>query len=296
MPERQMQLAKINGSGSGCRRKMKMVIIYHLIIYHLNVSGSSFCIYCNKPLVYGNTGKRDLLKHATKSTEHLSSKKNYLSTTFLPLDWGKPTIDLSSEISTCTPLAHECTMSYGVVENVHTTAACPSLKENTLHLIVSVSDHKHHLEAYILSFIAENSLLPSVVPKLIEFSQFLSRDPKALSQLGMNWAATSYKLKHGLSVYVRKKIVDCMKKYPFSINIDECTSNNSQKVFRILVSYFDIEIGESVVQHYESISLVKVNTKSLVERICNCFITDDKTFQNLVLILVKHKLYKGEKR
>ena len=42
-----------------------------------NVGGSAFCIYCNKTLVYGNTGKNDLLKHATKSTEHLSNKKNY---------------------------------------------------------------------------------------------------------------------------------------------------------------------------------------------------------------------------
>ena len=83
----------------------------------------------------------------------------------------------------------------------------------------------------------------------------MSRDPKAISQLR---AAASYKLKHGLSVHIRKKVVDCMKKYPFSINIDECTSNNSQKIFSILVSYFDTEIGESVVQH-ESISLIEVN-------------------------------------
>ena len=248
----------------------------------IDVFGFAFCIYCKKPLIYGNTGKKDLLKHATKSTEHLSSKKNYLSITLLPLHWRKPTIDSSSEISTCTPLARECTMPYGVAENVHTTAACPSLKENTSHPIVSVSDRKHHLEGYILSFIAENLLPLSVVPKLIEFSQFLSRDPKALSQLRMNRTAASYKLKHGLSVHIRKKVVDCMKKYPFSINIDECTSNNSQKVLSILVSYFDIEIGESVAQHYESISLIEVNAKSLLERICNCFIRDDIPFQNLV--------------
>ena len=177
----------------------------------INVSGSAFCICCNKPLVYGNAGKADLLKHATKSTEHLSSKKNYLSITLLPLHWRKPTIDSSSEISTCTPLARECTMPYGVAENVHTTAACPSLKENTSRPIVSVSDRKHHLEGYILSFIAESSLPLSVVPKLIEFSQFLSRDPKALYQLRMNRTAASYKLKHGFSVYIRKKVVDCIK-------------------------------------------------------------------------------------
>ena len=62
-------------------------------------------------------------------------------------------------------------MPYGVAEIVHTTATCPSLKENTLHL-VSVSGHKHHVQAYILSFIAENSLPLSVVPNLVSFLSF----------------------------------------------------------------------------------------------------------------------------
>ena len=122
-------------------------------------------------------------------------------------------------------------MPYGVAENVHITATCPSLKEDTSRPVVSISDRIHHLEAFILSFAAENSLPLSTVPKLIEFSQFLARDPKALSQLQMNRTAATYKLKHGLSVYGRKNVVDCMKKYPFSIDIDECTSNNSHKVF-----------------------------------------------------------------
>ena len=87
-----------------------------------------------------------------------------------------------------------------------------------------------------------------------------------------------------------------MKKYPFSINIDECTSSNSQKVFSILVSYFDIEIGESVVQHYESISLIEVNAP-LLEHICNCFIRDDIPFQNLVSDLSDSTNYmRGGKR
>ena len=58
---------------------------------------------------------------------------------------------------------------YGAAGNVHTTATCPSLKENTLRPIVIVLDHKRHLETYILSIVAENSLSLSVVVKLIEF-------------------------------------------------------------------------------------------------------------------------------
>ena len=77
-----------------------------------------------------------------------------------------------------------------------------------------------------------------------------------------------------------KEVVDCMKRYHFCINIDECTFNNSQKIFSIHISYADIEIEESVVQYYESVSLREVNMKSLLKCICNCFIRDD--IQNLV--------------
>ena len=44
----------------------------------------------------------------------------------------------------------------------------------------------------------------------------------------------------------QKKIFDAMESYPFSINIDKCTSNNHQKVF----CYFDEKLGLSVV-HYK---------------------------------------------
>ena len=84
----------------------------------------------------------------------------------------------------------------------------------------------------------------------------------------------------GLQFMFVKEVVDCMKRYDFCISIDECTFNNSQEIFNIHVSYFDIEIGESVVQHYKSVSLREGNVKSLLEFICNCFVRDD--IQNLV--------------
>ena len=87
-----------------------------------------------------------------RNQQKTSSKKNYLSVTLLPLHCRKPTINSSSEISTCTPLTRECTMPYGVAENVHTTAAMPSLKENISRPTVSVSVRKHHLETYFIRY------------------------------------------------------------------------------------------------------------------------------------------------
>ena len=77
----------------------------------------------------------------------LVRRTTHTVTTLLPLHWRKPTSD-SREISTGTPLARECTMLYGVAENVHTTASYPLLKEKTSRPI----DRTHHLEDKYLIF------------------------------------------------------------------------------------------------------------------------------------------------
>ena len=56
-----MQLTETTESGSGCRRKMKNGNYLSTYIRKINICGSAFCIYCNKPLVYSNIGKQDLL-------------------------------------------------------------------------------------------------------------------------------------------------------------------------------------------------------------------------------------------
>ena len=187
----------------------------------------------------------------------------------------------TTELYKCTPKSSECNLPYGIAENVHTTSKCPAM-HNKINPVVSLVDRKHHLEAYVISFVVESSLVLSSVPKFIEFAKNLARDHKALSELKMNRTAASYKLVDELNVYERKKIVDAMKSYPFSINIDECTSNNHHKVFSILVSYFDEVLGLSVVQHYKSVSMIEVNALTLFQTTCKLFQDDQIPFENLV--------------
>ena len=102
----------------------------------------------------------------------------------------------------------------------------------------------------------------------------------------MGRTAATYKLKDGLSVYVHKTVVQKMQQYPFSINIDECTSSNNHKVFSILVSFFDAEEGMCKVEHYESISLIVANSLTLFDTICELFLKDNIPFDNLVSDLI----------
>ena len=76
---------------------------------------------------------------------------------------------------------------------------------NKINPVVSLVDRKHHLEAYVISFVVENSLPLSSVPKFIEFAKNLARDHKALSEIKMNRTAASYKLVDGLLFMSVKK-------------------------------------------------------------------------------------------
>ena len=167
---------------------------------------------------------------------------------------------------------------------------------NKINPVVSLVDRKHHLEAYVISFVVENSLPLSSVPKFIEFAENLARDHKALSDLKMNRAAANYKLVDGLNFYERKKIVDAMKSYPCSINIDDCTSDNYHKVFSVLVSYFDEILDLSVIQHYKSVRMIEVNALTLFETTCKLFQDDQIPFKNLLSDLSDSTTYMRGKK
>ena len=59
-------------------------------IIKIDASGLAFCIYCNKPVTYGSSGKKDILAHARKSPNHLPNKNDYHQSTPLPLSWSQP--------------------------------------------------------------------------------------------------------------------------------------------------------------------------------------------------------------
>ena len=93
-------------------------------IRKMDASGLAFCIYCNKPVSYGSSGKKDILAHARKSPNHFRNKKDYHQSTCLPLPWSQPSS--TTELHKCTPKSSECNLPYGIAENVHTTSKCPA--------------------------------------------------------------------------------------------------------------------------------------------------------------------------
>ena len=89
----------------------------------------------------------------------------------------------------------------------------------------------------------------------------------------MDRTAVTYTLRKGLSVYQKRELIEKLKKKSnFSINIDEFTATNSHKsVFSIMVSFYDEMLKKVVIEHYESVECILVNSLTLLHKIYSLF-------------------------
>ena len=116
-----------------------------------------------------------------------------------------------------------------------------------IRVAVGLNDLILHNEAFLGLFAVENNIPISKVSPVFKFPQFLSKDPKALSSgLKLERTSANYKLKEGLVKYNHESFVTKLKSKHFSLNLDECRANNKQKMFSILVSFFDDSRRENI--------------------------------------------------
>jgi hypothetical protein len=94
------------------------------------------------------------------------------------------------------------------------------------------------LQAMLLGVVAENPLPFTMVPVLIQLTQELAKDKTVLVNLSMDRTSASYKMNYGLRKTIESDIIQDIRGTPFSLNIDEATSNNNKHVLSILVSYY----------------------------------------------------------
>ena len=117
----------------------------------------------------------------------------------------------------------------------------------------------------------EHSLPLSFSPRLIEYGKTVAKDPRALKKLHTERPMARYKIVDGLGYIYKEDVIKAMQENYFSINVDECTAKNNEKVFTMLVMYFDAERGRSTVQHYKSFSLITATAKVVFNKIVEQF-------------------------
>ncbi|XP_060789431.1 uncharacterized protein LOC132894118 isoform X2 [Neoarius graeffei] len=244
-------------------------------LWKVDRPGYALCTWCNDLLKYESSGKKVLLSHS-KCKKHIEARRLKRTNQTLPTVFHN--VDAMEKGATSTT----CTMPS---ENVHSAASCSASQMTPAKPVISFLDRKSYQEAALSSFMAEHSLPLSMSPHLIKFAQEFSRDTSVTNSMCMDRTTASYKLREGLGTVLHKRLVSDLQKYPFSMNVDECTSSNNQKVLSILVNYYSDEAGECVTKHYNSTSLVSVNAKNLHKCIDDYIVRDDIPRKNIISML-----------
>ena len=235
------------------------------------VPGQVFCVHCKYYINYGSGGKRCLASHA-KSTKHVSMRNLKITNQKLPSSFQSRKDNCEEQAST---------LPYGVASNVFATVSA-NITSTPNQPNVSSLDRRSNAEATLLSFVAEHNLPLTMIPALIDLAQELARDPGALSALKMSRPCGTYKMTDGLAPALKKKLIYDLQRYPFSINLDECTNNANKRILTILVSYYSEEEERVIVQHYASTELIFVNAESVFQTVTEAFEKDEIPMGNLV--------------
>ncbi|KAI4810160.1 hypothetical protein KUCAC02_019006 [Chaenocephalus aceratus] len=102
-----------------------------------------------------------------------------------------------------------------------------------------------------------NRIANAEAPVIVELAQTLSLDKPALQEMKLSRTAASYKMIHGLGRTYSERTFSNMKIFPFSLNLDESTSNNNKKILSMLVFYYHADLWKVIVEHLGSLEIVK---------------------------------------
>ena len=152
--------------------------------------------------------------------------------------------------------------------------------------MVPVRDRTVNQEAMLLGFLAEKSLCFTLAQPIIDLSKELASDPKALNALSMDRNTASYKMRFGLAKTLQDELFEDLRNSFFSLNIDEATSDNKQRVLGVLVSYFSTSLNKVVIRHLASVSVIRVNAVSLQETLVSLLETHRLSWRNVMSILM----------
>lgn len=141
-------------------------------------------------------------------------------------------------------------------------------------------------QAMVLGTIAEHSLPLSIAPVIRELAETLALDKPALAGMKLSRTAASYKMVQGLGHTFSERTFESIQSSPFSINLDESTSNSNKKVLSILVSYFNQELKHVVVEHLGSIEVLKGTAENLERALVTFFKEHTIPFTNMVSMMM----------
>ena len=91
----------------------------------------------------------------------------------------------------------------------------------------------------------------------------------------MYCTTASYKLTFGVAKTMKDRMVSHLRTTNFSLNLDEATNNNQERILTILACFYNKDVQDVALEHLASIELLKVDAelvfaavKKVVEESC----------------------------
>ncbi|GFW83927.1 long-chain-fatty-acid--CoA ligase 5 [Trichonephila clavipes] len=151
---------------------------------------------------------------------------------------------------------------------------------------IKISSDKKSTPRGINNFVyrREFSFFHNVAPNLIELCKQLSRDQTTLNSLEMSRTTACYKMKYGLAKTIKENIIKTSKEIPFSLNLDESTSNAQESILAILVQFYDNNQNEVVVHHLASLKMESCNSEAVFKAVVNTIEDNNIPWANLISV------------
>ena len=118
----------------------------------------------------------------------------------------------------------------------------------------SIQDQVAAVRAVTCAFISEHCLPFSIAEDLLGFAKRLSEDDmkRGLVKSTLSKTSATYITTHGVAKSFKDDLKEKMKGQMVSLNLDEATNNNNDKVLNVLVQYFDEETNKVELRHLGS--------------------------------------------
>ena len=118
--------------------------------------------------------------------------------------------------------------------------------------VKSLQDRVADQRIIIAAFLGENCLPFILAPQLLEFAKRLSEDKYALDKTTISKTSAKYSSTHGVAESFKSEIKTKLNGEMFSLNTDEATSNNNDKIINVMIQYYDKETSKIELAHLGS--------------------------------------------
>ncbi len=129
----------------------------------------------------------------------------------------------------------------------------------TADVAAPMTDRICDLKIRVCSFIAEHDLSFTIAQPLVDLCKKVAVDKNVLTKLSVSNQHASYMNTHGIAPEFKKRLSDKLKGCIFSLNVDEATTQNMEKILNVMVRFFDDDAARVITQHLASRTVVPLS-------------------------------------